>query len=309
MAAFTPPASFALSTCILFISEQLAELAKEYGTIQSIEMDSTISQSKFVNLYCNRFAHIVFTSPAAATDAQKAIDGLVVDGRKLCCIKVPDQAYGNVPRTLSITPVVHVNPVPGSLPVLGPLPVLGSLPVPDHWGRQSQRNPQFSRRENVKSLQKAGAKDVTIDLTGDKNTVDDHSDRGPPCTAPSAEHSTASASNLVSQAGTTTLAGAREVTADLASDENMVNDRLDCSPPRTAPAEHSTASASNLYPRLAPGSVHTEPCPPASLAVAILPRKPPARKVDLMMIQPKTVCHRPRLTTARLGKKIKVQGR
>ncbi|KAJ3287180.1 hypothetical protein HK104_008719 [Borealophlyctis nickersoniae] len=195
-----------------------------------------------------RFAHIVFTSPAGATGAQEAIDGLVVNGRKLVCDKVPVQDHGNMPRTLSITPVVYSNP-----------------------SRQSQRNPQSSRREHVKrtapvtqrnpqssrrviveSSQEAvpaakGAKEVSIDLTGDENTVDDRSDCVPPRTAPAADHSIASAGDPVSQAGTTTLAGAEEVTTDLACDENTINDdRSDCVPPRTAPAaDHSTASASD----------------------------------------------------------------
>ncbi|KAJ3287851.1 hypothetical protein HK104_008420 [Borealophlyctis nickersoniae] len=190
--------------CILFISEQLAELAKKYGAIESIEMDPTIPHFAFYNLDYKRFAHIVFTSPAAATRAQKAIDGLKVDGRKLVCDKVPDRDHGNIPRTLSITPVVYVNPVPWSPPLL-PVPVL--LPMPDHRSRRSQRHPQSSRHKNVKSSQKAvpaakGAKEVTIDLTGDENTVNDRSDCGPPCTARAAEHNIASASNPLSHTGT-----------------------------------------------------------------------------------------------------------
>ncbi|KAJ3282141.1 hypothetical protein HK104_011065 [Borealophlyctis nickersoniae] len=119
--------------------EKLAELVEQYGTIESIEMDPTISNVTYFDDY-NRFAHIVFASRAAATRAQKAIDGVVVDGRTLICDKVSDRAYENIPRALSMIPVVYVNP--------------HTLP---------------NRRVIVKSSQKA--KDVSIDLTGDENTA------------------------------------------------------------------------------------------------------------------------------------------
>ncbi|KAJ3284943.1 hypothetical protein HK104_009700 [Borealophlyctis nickersoniae] len=182
---------------------RLAELAKDYGAIESIEMDFTISQSAFYDLYYKRLARIVFTSPAAATRAQEAIDGLVVDGRKLFCDIVPDRAFGNIPSTLSVSPVAYVNPttfVYSSYDTQTPCLDSCAAPV-------TQRNPQSSRGKMVIRLQKAvpapiGVKDVIVDLAGDENTINDRSDRGPPRTAPAAKHSTASASNPVSQAST-----------------------------------------------------------------------------------------------------------
>ncbi|KAJ3297491.1 hypothetical protein HK104_000450 [Borealophlyctis nickersoniae] len=179
---------------------KLAELAKD-GIIESCS-PFICATSLIYNLYYKRFAHIVFKSPAAATRAQKAIDGLVVDGRKLVCDKVPDRAYVNIPRTLprtlpdqaygNIPPTLSVRPVAYGNPTTF---VYSSYDTPRNVASKSQS----SRRKIVISLQKAvpaakGVKEVIIDLAGDENTSNDRSGRGPPRTAPAAEHSTASAS-------------------------------------------------------------------------------------------------------------------
>ncbi|KAJ3285539.1 hypothetical protein HK104_009445 [Borealophlyctis nickersoniae] len=181
---------------------RLADLAKEYGTIESIEMDPTIPNFAFYDLYYKRFAHILFTSPDAATRAQKAIDGLVVDGRKLVCDRVPDRAYGNIPPTL---PDQDYGDIPATLSVR-----TCTAPV-------TQRNSQSSRRENVKSTAPVtqrnpqSSRKIVISLQkavpaaeGDENTINDRLDffTGRTRTAPAVEWSTASARNPVSQAGT-----------------------------------------------------------------------------------------------------------
>ncbi|KAJ3284944.1 hypothetical protein HK104_009701 [Borealophlyctis nickersoniae] len=193
---------------------KLAELVEKYGTVESIEMDPTISSVTFYDDY-KRFAHIVFTTPAAATRAQKAIDGVVVDGRKLICDKVSDQAYENIPRALSMRPMVYMNPntfVYSSYNTQTNVVTMYPWYDPrtqghDHWSPQSSTrknarihgpdhwSPQPSRRVIVKRSQEAvpaakRAKEVTIDLTADENTT------------PAAEPATVGARKTVSQAGT-----------------------------------------------------------------------------------------------------------